>query len=107
MHCKSGPIICLAAICFCGCPVGTPNDHYRPLGHDDTTIAVSPTDEAILFNAAGTGGRDIYLLRLADSKVVRVAETPDYEVDPSFSPDGKRIVYAAGVPGDRADHIFT
>jgi TolB protein len=38
---------------------------------------------------------------------VRIADTLDYEVSPSFSSDGQRIVYAAGVPGDRADHIFT
>lgn len=94
-------------LCFCGCPLGTPRDHYRPHGHADTTIAISPSDDAILFNAAGTGGRDLYILRLANLKVLRVASTPDYEVAASFSPNGQRIVYAAGVPGDRADHIFT
>jgi Tol biopolymer transport system component len=46
-------------------------------------------------------------LNLSDLKVTRIAETADYETAPSFSPDGLRIVYAAGVPGDRADHIFT
>jgi Tol biopolymer transport system component len=35
---------------------------------------------------------------------VRIGDTLDYEVSPSFSSDGQRIVYAAGVPGDRADH---
>lgn len=40
-------------------------------------------------------------------KNARITETPDYETASSFSPDGLRIVYAAGVPGDRADHIFT
>ena len=100
-------MICVAMVCLCGCPLGTPRDHYRPPGHGDTTIAVSPTDDAILFNAVGTGGRDLYLLNLTDLKVKRIAETPEYETAPSFSPDGLRIVYAAGVPGDRADHIFT
>jgi Tol biopolymer transport system component len=38
--------------------------------------------------------------------VTRVTATPDYEVAPEFSPDGESIVYAAGRPGDRADHIF-
>ena len=99
--------ICLVVLCLCGCPIGTQRDHYRPHGHQDTTIAISPSGDAILFNATGTGGRDLYLLRLADLKVLRIADTPDYEVAPSFSPDGQRIVCAAGVPGDRADHIFT
>ncbi len=98
---------CVAMVCLCGCPLGTPRDHYRPPGHGDTTIAVAPTDDAILFNAVGTGGRDLYLLNLTDLKVKRIAETPEYETAPNFSPDGLRIVYAAGVPGDRADHIFT
>lgn len=98
---------CVAMVCLCGCPLGTPRDHYRPIGHGDTTIAVSPMDDAILFNAVGTGGRDLYRLDLTNLNVTRIAETPDYETAPSYSPDGLRIVYAAGVPGDRADHIFT
>lgn len=100
-------VTCLAIAGLCGCPLGTPRDHYRPQGHGDTTIAVSPSDDAILFNAVGTGGRDLYLLDLTRLMVTRVAETPDYETSPSFSPDGQRIVYSAGVPGERADHIFT
>ena len=98
---------CVAMVCLCGCPLGTPRDHYRPIGHGDTTIAVSPMDDAILFNASGSGGRDLYRLDLTNLNVTRIAETPDYETAPSYSPDGLRIVYAAGVPGDRADHIFT
>jgi superfamily II DNA/RNA helicase len=58
---------------------------------------VSPLDDAILFNAAGTGGRDLYRLNLSDLNVTRIAETTDYETAPSYSPDGLRIVYAAGV----------
>jgi len=100
-------LTCVTMVCLCGCPLGTPRDHYRPIGHGDTTIAVSPMDDAILFNAAGTGGRDLYRLNLSDLNVTRIAETTDYETAPSYSPDGLRIVYAAGVPGDRADHIFT
>ena len=90
-----------------GCPLGSPKDHYRPPGHGDMTIAASPSEDAIVFNGPGEGGRDLYVLHLCDTKVYRVAETSEYEVTPSVSPDGKRIAYAAGVPGDRADHIFT
>ena len=39
-------------------------------------------------------------------KVNPVAKTPEYEGGASFSPDGKSVVYAAGKPGDRADHVF-
>ena len=95
-----------ASLCLCGCPFGSPSDHYRPPGHADTTFDVSRNDEAIVFNAVGEGGRDLFLLRLADLRVTRVAHTPEYEVWPSFSADGKCLVYCAGVPGDRADHVF-
>ena len=107
MHSPFHSIVGVAVLAVCGCPLGTPKDHYRPHGHQDTTIAIIPADDTILFNAAGTGGRDLYLLRLTDLTVTRIADTLEYEVSPSFSPDGQRIVYAAGVPGDRADHIFT
>lgn len=64
-------------------------------------------DDAIVFNTVGAGGRDLYLLDLETRVVSRIAATPDYETCPSFSPDGRRIAYSAGTPGDRADHIFT
>lgn len=54
----------------------------------------------------GRGGRDLYLLDLRTRRVRRLASTPEYETSPSFSPDGESVVYAAGVPGDRADHLF-
>lgn len=106
---RSAPLaaLCAAVLSLCGCPLGSPNEHYRPIGHQDTTIDVSPADDAIVFNANGAGGRDLYLLRLGDLRVTHIAETPQYEVGPSFSPDGRHLVYAAGIPGDRADHIFT
>ena len=86
---------------------GCMNEHYRPPGHGDIDFAVSPQGDAIVFNAVGEGGRDLYRLDMATFRVARIAATPDYEVGPEFSPDGKRLVYAAGEPGDRADHIFS
>jgi Tol biopolymer transport system component len=80
--------------------------HSRPHGHQDTSIDISPDGNTLVFNAAGEGGRDLYLMDLTMRRVRKVAATPLYEVTPSFSPDGKSIVYAAGKPGDRADHIF-
>jgi len=72
----------------------------------DALWVAPPPGEMIVFDAVGTGGRDLFLLRLSDLSVTCIAATRDYEVMPSFAPDGKSLVYAAGVPGDRADHIF-
>jgi Tol biopolymer transport system component len=82
------------------------NAHDRPGGHADITIALTPQCDAIVFNAAGDGGRDLYRLDMATRRVSQIAATPDYEVTPEVSPDGKSVVYAAGKPGDRADHIL-
>jgi Tol biopolymer transport system component len=82
------------------------NAHFRGIGHSDFTIDVSGSGDSLVFNAAGTGGSDLYVLRLGDLSVTRIAETSEYEVTPSFSPDAKSVVYAAGIAGDRADHIF-
>ena len=80
--------------------------HDRPGGHADITFTISPRGDAIVFSAVGDGGRDLYRLDLATRRVTCIAATPDYEVAPEFSPDGKSVVYAAGKPGDRANHVF-
>ncbi len=87
-----------------GCIPGT--GHSRPSGQGDLTYAIAPDGASLVFNAVGTGEKDLYLLDLKTLQVRAVAATPDYEVDPDFAPDGKSLVYAAGVPGDKADHIF-
>ncbi len=97
--------ICTVVLC-CGCPLSGPRDHSRPVGQTDCTIAISPQDDALLFNGLGKGKRDLYLLDLTDLKVTRIAETEEYETAASFSDDGEWIVYSAGIPGDRADHLF-
>jgi Tol biopolymer transport system component len=85
---------------------GCMNEHYRPHGHGNISFGISPGGNTLVYNAVGQGGRDLNLLDLEKHRVTRIAPTPDYEVDPEFSPDGKSVVYADGKPGDRADHIF-
>jgi Tol biopolymer transport system component len=75
-------------------------------GHGDITIGIGPQGDSIVFNAEGEGGRDIYLLDLKRRIVTRVLKSPAYEFDPSFSPDGKTIAFAARPAGDHGDHIF-
>jgi Tol biopolymer transport system component len=76
--------------------------HDRPGGHSDVTFGISPSGDAVVFNASGKGGRDLYLLDINKRQVTQIAATPDYEVDPQFSPDGESVVYAEGprFPGD-------
>ncbi len=85
---------------------GCANGHDRPEGHSDVTFRISPRGDELVFNARGEGGRDLYRLDLTSLKVTRIAATPSYEVDPEYAPDGMSVVYAAGKPGDRADHLF-
>lgn len=85
---------------------GCANGHDRPGGHSNISFSISPRGDEVVFNAGGEGGRDLFRLELAGLTVTRVAATSDYEVDPEYSPDGMSVVYAAGKPGDRADHIF-
>ncbi len=85
---------------------GCTSRHDRPGGHADVTFRVSPQGNVLVFNAVGRGGRDLYLLDLTRLTVSPIAKTPEYEVAAGFSPDGRSVVYAAGKPADRADHLF-
>src|SRR5690606_9851032 len=72
----------------------------------DVYIDISPDSQYLIFNAIGKGGSDLYRLRLSDNKITNITHSDAYETTPSFSPDGKSIVYASGLPGDTADHIY-
>jgi Tol biopolymer transport system component len=85
---------------------GCMNEHSRAPGPGYPTFGINPRGDAIVFSAVGEGGLDLYFLDLRTHEVTRIAATPDYEVDPEFSPNGKSVAFAAGKPSDRADHIF-
>ncbi len=80
--------------------------HSRPIGHDDITFDIAPNGDQLVFNASGGGTWDLYLLDLTTNEVHQICSTPAYELTPRFSPDGEWVVYGAGLPADRADHIF-
>ena len=54
-------------------------------------ISVSPNGKEVVFIAHG----DVYTTSVDYSTTKRITNTPQQERDPSFSPDGRTIVYAA------------
>src|SRR5947208_2750914 len=88
---------CALAYCLASQVVrGMMTAHYRPHGHQNITYGISPDGKRLVFNANGKGGSDLYVLDLTTYQVTCLAPTPEYEVSPSFSPDGRSVLYAAG-----------
>jgi Tol biopolymer transport system component len=81
---------CLLGCCFWG-GCGKPPD----IGHRGITFDIAPSGDKIVFTAKGDGTRDLYLLDIHSCQVTRLSNTPAFESDPAFSPDGKWIVYSA------------
>lgn len=79
--------------------------HSRP-DAGSVSFDISPAGDQIVFTGLDKGRGDIFLFDMKTSHVTQVTKTPDYESDPTFSPDGTSIAYAAGVRGDRADHVY-
>ncbi|RCH56887.1 amidohydrolase [Mucilaginibacter hurinus] len=52
-------------------------------------LTTSPDGKLVAFNAAGY----IYIKELPNGKPQRITTTPDFEYEPSFSPDGRYLVY--------------
>lgn len=71
--------------------------------HNNVAFDVSPNGKQVVFASAGG---DLWLLNLTTSVVSPVTETDLIESEPSFSPDGKRILYAARTSEYAASAIF-
>jgi WD40 repeat protein len=69
-------------------------------------IALSPDEKMVAVSASfgATGSRDIWLIDLARSVPSRFTFDPNVEANPAWSPDGKRIAYAASGP-DAGLHV--
>jgi Tol biopolymer transport system component len=71
--------------------------------HGNVAFDVSPDGKQVVFSSAGG---DLWLLNLTTSVVSQVTETDLIESEPSFSPDGKRVVYVARTSEYAASAIF-
>lgn len=80
--------------------------HTRPVGYQDISFSCAPGGDRLVFNAMGKGGRDLFMIDLNNLQVTAVTDSPEYESCPTFSPDGRSIVYSSGRRWDRADHLF-
>lgn len=66
------------------------------------SIAVAPPDPTglIVFASNRDGDYDLYTINPDGTGLTQVFDTPDNEVEPSWSPDGSQIVFASDADGD-------
>lgn len=55
--------------------------------------SMSADKKTIVFSTPRTGRGDIYAARLAEERMYNLTNSEDYEGEPCYSPDGKRIAY--------------
>jgi dipeptidyl aminopeptidase/acylaminoacyl peptidase len=63
------------------------------LGSRINALSWSPDGQWIAFSALRYGQFDLWKVRPADGKVVRLTTDPKYEIDPAWTPDGRSLVY--------------
>lgn len=85
-------------------PGALATEAVRPLTSDpgvETHPALSP-DGSLLAYAGGDGfgaPRDIFLRGVADGTPIRLTRSPEDEMAPVWSPDGRRIAFVRRIPG--------
>lgn len=71
----------------------------------EVSFATSVNND-LVFSARGRGGNDLYVMNLGTFNIKQLTESADYETKPTFSPDGRWIVYTARSEPDQSQHIF-
>jgi Tol biopolymer transport system component len=79
--------------------VGGPGDYYSPaISPDWKTVAVGRTDPA-------TQTRDIWLIDLERGTQSRLTSDPADDINPTWSPDGRRIAFSSARRGQRDIYV--
>jgi len=73
-------------------------------GSDSTGPSAAPPLGTIAFVSARDGNQEIYVMNADGSGVSRLTNTPATDIDPAWSPDGRRIAFASD--GDRTHRIY-
>jgi TolB protein len=70
---------------------------------DDIHPTISPDRKILAFSSNRNGFWDLYLLDLTNNQVTQLTNTPGYDAAPSWSPDGKWLVYESYITPNGPD----
>src|SRR5918911_5034898 len=78
-------------------------------GFAATSAAVAfdmPTNGRIAFISQRDGNREVYTMNADGTDVLRLTNTPGYEFNPAFSPDGRKIAFLSGRDGNNELYVM-
>ena len=80
-------------------PDGSARVELPWLAPRDTGATVSPDGHRVAFSSARDGSAEIYVVETRSGIVSRLTDNPGSDdIDPAWSPDGRRLVWASGTP---------
>jgi Tol biopolymer transport system component len=95
------------ALLLASVPLGCLAENGRPSSNTFATFSISPQSSLLALSFGEDGGNsDLYLLELKGNQVTPIAKPPQHGFDPTFTPDGKLIAFAARSVDDGANHLF-